>query len=504
MRYLSNQRALHGMFYGSACGRLRALPTLVLAALLCISACRAFDTSCDNADVYCDLQALWLYNAPCHARDWTTFYGATTNITVAESVVQELDSGFVVAGKSRDTFGSPLIALTSPGTRSIFAAKFDEDGALVWNTFLGESGDRPVRMTATGDGYIVTGMASLSFGSPLQAFSGANDGIIAKLDLNGNLLWHLYVGTAGNESLAGIAADGNGNYYIVGRSSANIPNAGPIVINNTDPGTDQIFAMAINSQGTPLWQSHIGGTGTEVGVEVASSSGGVLLGALGSAVFNASFNQELNAFSAGGAFHDYIVVALDSSGNYQWHTFQGATATNDDLALLSVLPDGRILAGGQSQTNWGSPANAHPDPGAQPAITLFTLSSTGALLWNSFYGNAGAAGSNLASAFPGNASDELVFAGVASATFGSPIRPYQGGNDLVLGAIDANTGALRRHSFFGGATNELAVPPAAIRSCDNGVFISGGGDGNFGTPIAPYSGTGFQGLHVKVGPSEGF
>ena len=504
MRKPFSQRALQAASYGVARSRLRALSALVLALLLCAPACRVFDTSCENADVYCDLQALWLYNAPCHARDWTTFYGATTNITVAESVAQELDSGYVVAGKSRDTFGSPLIALTSPGTRSIFAAKFDEDGALVWNTFLGESGDRPVRITSTGDGYIVTGMASLSFGAPLAGFSGANDGIIAKLDLNGNLLWHRYVGTAGNESLAGIAADGNGNYIITGRSSANIANAGSIVVSNTNPGTDQIFAMAIDSQGTPLWQSHIGGTGSEVGIEAAVFSGGYLIGASADAVFNAAFNQERNALSAGGAFNDYVIIALDASGNYQWHTFQGATATNDDLALLDSLADGRILVGGQSQTNWGSPANSHPDPGAQPAMTLFVLDSAGALQWNSFYGNAGAGGSNLATAFPGNASDEFVFAGTASAAFGSPIRPYQGGNDLVLGAVDANTGALRRHSFYGGATNELMVPPAAVRSCDNGVFVSGGGDGNFGAPIAPYSGTAFQGLHVKLGPSEGF
>lgn len=322
--------------------------------------CRLFDSDCANSDAFCDPLALVLYNAPCHARSWSTFYGPVTDAVAAEAVVQAADSGFVMAGRSRETFGAPFLPLMNPGTRNIFVSKFDEDGALLWNTFLGLSTDRPLSMIETGDGYLIAGTATGSFGVPLLAYNLGNDGIVAKLDLNGSLVWHTYIGTALADELADIVSDGAGGFLVTGSSRGDIANAGTIVVANTDPGTDQIFVMKIDAAGTPVFQSHFGGAGQDKGQSIKAIPGGFVIGGSNDAAFNVAFTNQRNPHSGGSS--DYVFVAFNSSGAYLWHTFHGAAGDADDFTFLNTLSDGRILAGGNSNNTWGAPAAPHPAP----------------------------------------------------------------------------------------------------------------------------------------------
>ncbi|MEQ9366481.1 MAG: hypothetical protein RIF32_19730 [Leptospirales bacterium] len=466
------------------------------------SACRAFSTECDAADLLCDPAALLLYNAPCHARSWSTYFGALTGTgEFAEAVVQSSDSGYILAGRAFEPFGAPIRAFSSPGTRNIMVIKFSEDGVYQWHTFLGETADRPVSMVATADGYVVAGAATASFGGPRQAFSTANDAIVAKIDLNGNLLWHTYFGTAGSEEVRQIVSDGAGNFVLAGKSLGDIPNAGPVVVSNTNPATDQIFVMKIDGEGAPLWQSHFGGAGAETANKIALFQDGYVVGSQGDTAFASAFTNQRNAVNGGGS-DDFALVGIDFNGNYLWHSFQGGAGTADDLTSVRALADGRILVGGNSTTTWGNPVNPHPDSGLQPAMAFFTLTKTGDLSWNAFYGNAGGSGSALQMATQ-TSNGEIAFLGSATASFALPRRPYQGLSDFVVGSLDAVTGALLRHSFYGGpVTNELALPNGFLPSCDNGFLVTGVSDGNFGDPIEAYAGTGNQAYVLKITPKE--
>ncbi|MCR9145197.1 MAG: hypothetical protein NXI24_23365 [bacterium] len=481
--------------------RLRGAAILLLAISSGVS-CLGLGGDCEKADVSCDPTALLLYNAPCHARSWSTYFGAETGTgEFMEAVVQTSDAGYAMVGRAFQPFGSPILPFSSPGTRNIFVIKFNEDGAYQWHTFLGESTDRPTALVAAPDGLLVVGAAILGFGSPRQAFNTANDAIVAKLDFNGNLQWHTYFGTAGTEEVRDVVSDGAGNYVLAGKSVGNIANAGTVVVSNTDPATDQMFLMKIDGEGTPLWQSHFGGAGAEVANKITRFQNGYVISGAADTAFNGAFTNQRNGITGGGT-NDFALVGVDFNGNYLWHTFQGAAGQADDTVSLETLADGRLLVGGVSDATWGSPVSPHPASGVQNAMAIFTLTADGDLSWNAFYGGGGATADTLSRAVQ-TVNGEIAFLGSSSASFGAPRRPYTGLDDLVVGALDATTGRLLRNNFYGSAaTAEQPLASGFMQSCDNGFLVTGAGNGDFGSPIVPYAGTGFQALVLKLAPDD--
>ena len=78
-------------------------------------------------------------------------------------------------------------------------SKLDGNGTLLWNTFLGgNSTDWVYNVAADPAGNIlVSGKSTASWGSPLRAYSGGEDGYAAKLDGSGALLWKTSLGGSG-------------------------------------------------------------------------------------------------------------------------------------------------------------------------------------------------------------------------------------------------------------------------------------------------------------------
>ena len=90
------------------------------------------------------------------------------------------------------------------------------DPQLVWNTFLGGSGyDGGGRLALDGDGNVyVAGYSDANWGSPLNAHSGGDDVLVAKLDNSGMLQWHTFLGSSGNDIAYFSTLDENGNIFV--------------------------------------------------------------------------------------------------------------------------------------------------------------------------------------------------------------------------------------------------------------------------------------------------
>jgi hypothetical protein len=54
-----------------------------------------------------------------------------------------------------------------------------------------------------------------------------------------------------------------------------------------------------------------------------------------------------------------VVLKLDSSGDYQWHTFYGSAKSADEAHTAVMGSDGFVLAGA-SFLPWKGPANEEP------------------------------------------------------------------------------------------------------------------------------------------------
>jgi hypothetical protein len=155
---------------------------------------------------------------------WNTFLGGG-EADWGYGIAVDGSGNVYVAGTSMDTWGSPLRAYTAgpySGGFDAFAARLDSSGNLDWNTFLGGSGTDEGNSIAVDDNknVYVAGDSFATWGSPLRAYSAGNDAFAATLDSSGNLGLMTFLGGSGDEEIPSIAADGSGNVYMAGTSSA--------------------------------------------------------------------------------------------------------------------------------------------------------------------------------------------------------------------------------------------------------------------------------------------
>ncbi|MBK6744279.1 MAG: SBBP repeat-containing protein, partial [Hydrogenophilales bacterium] len=172
------------------------------------------------------------------------------------------------------------------------ALTFDVDNdtpSLTWNTFAGGAGSDYIEDTvvdASGNVY-VAGHGSATWGSPVRAFSTGEDAFVAKFDSSGNLLWHTFLGGAGNWDYAnGIALDGSGNVYVAGESNA----TWGAPVRAYTGGTDAFVAKLNATTGALTWHSFMGNASSDwsYGIDVDASGnvyvGGASLGTWGTPV----------------------------------------------------------------------------------------------------------------------------------------------------------------------------------------------------------------------------
>ena len=142
----------------------------------------------------------------------------------------------------------------------IFIAKLNTNGTLIWNTFLGGSGIDSYGSTALkrNGNLLVSGRSDATWGSPKKPYIGSVDIDVAELDKNGNIVWHTFVGGSSNDWNYGIATDVDDNIYLSGYCDATWGT--PIWPYNS--GLD-ISVIKLNSSGTLLWSTFLGGSGND-------------------------------------------------------------------------------------------------------------------------------------------------------------------------------------------------------------------------------------------------
>jgi Beta-propeller repeat/Domain of unknown function (DUF5122) beta-propeller len=129
---------------------------------------------------------------------------------------------------STATFGggeTNQTTLTSAGGFDIFVARYNPNGALVWATSAGGTGDDTSLAIATdgsGNSYLtgfLQGMATFGGGESGETTitaAGERDIPIAKYDSIGALVWATSAGGAGHDAGSGIVVDNAGNSHVTG------------------------------------------------------------------------------------------------------------------------------------------------------------------------------------------------------------------------------------------------------------------------------------------------
>lgn len=280
---------------------------------------------------------------------YSTFLG-NGDLDRSKGVAIDSSGNAYVVGHSETTWGNPIRAHAG-GVSDGFVAKVDTNGALVWLTFLGSSDideSLAVALDSSGNVY-VTGQSFESWGTPIDAYvNSASDGFIAKLDNDGNLLWNTFVGSTGNDWAQAITIDSTGNVYVAGTSEATWGN--PVNAYSGTTGNDQAYIVKLDADGTRLWNTFMGSaTGNTISRAIALDGKGKVYA--GGQSFE-SWGTPVTAFSGG--IEDAFIAQVDANGDRLWNTFVGGTG-DDVIYGLAVDSTDNIIATGFTAASWGSP-----------------------------------------------------------------------------------------------------------------------------------------------------
>ena len=242
------------------------------------------------------------------------------------------DGSLCIAGLFSGTVdfnpGAGTFNLTGGGG---FVLKLDASGNFMWACRAGDGAMNEAVIAADGSVYVsgcFSGTADFDPGpgACLLTSAGNRDAFISKLDSAGNFVWARRMGGTGDDYAEDLAIASDGSVCVVGcfNGTANCDvGAGTFCL--TSAGGYDIFLSRIDSAGSFVWASGLGGVGREHCPRVTAAPDGsvyVTGGFEGTVDFDPGAGV-LNLTSAGG--YDVFVLKLDASDNFVWARRLGGT-----------------------------------------------------------------------------------------------------------------------------------------------------------------------------------
>lgn len=269
--------------------------------------------------------------------DWSKTWGGSA-LDAANAVVATNDGGYVVSGET-NSFGA--------GSSDVYIAKFDKDGALVWNNTWGGTGiDHAHDMVLTSDGgFIVTG-ETMSFGA------GSNDMFIAKYTKDGEFSWSQTWGGAATDKGLSVAITRDGGYVVSGETYS------------FGAGSNEMFVVKYTANGKVSWNKTWGGSGQDHGHTIVSTvDGGYLVTGM--------------TQSFGIANEDMVIAKYDANGNLSWNKTWGGLNSDWGQSITATNDNGYLVSGYTNSFGAG---------GEDIFISKYTFNGT--LSWSKTWGGA--------------------------------------------------------------------------------------------------------------------
>ncbi|TAL61714.1 MAG: T9SS type B sorting domain-containing protein [Bacteroidetes bacterium] len=350
---------------------------------------------------------------------WGTYYGGSGDDGFC-SVKTDVSGNVFVSGYE----GSTDFPTLNPGGGAYFQGtlavaqngllvKFNNTGTLLWATHYGAYSDIASSIATDGAGNLfVTGSTYNTAGFPtLNPGGGAyfqgspgstSDAFLLKFNNNGVLIWSTYYGGNGYDNGYSVDTDASGNLFVTGTTaSTDFPTLNPgggAYFQAGIAGTQDIFLLKFNNNGTLLWATYYGGSGNG-DVDVSSSlatdgSGNVY-------VTGYTYTQNFPVLDPGGAYfqgvspggYNAFLLKFSNTGTLLWATYyggggeQGVSITTD--AGGNVFMAGTTWSANLPTLNPGGGAHFQGSLVVAQDIFLAKFSGSGMLLWATYYGGNG-------------------------------------------------------------------------------------------------------------------
>jgi hypothetical protein len=475
-------------------------------------------------------------NDPAASLRFSTYLGGRSD-DAGMTVAMDADGNVYVAGHTASAdfpttntarpFRSGLVGL------DVYVAKLSPDGALVYATYLGGTGDETATALAVdtqGRVYLAGGTTSSDFPTTAGALNGfrgggllQSDGFLVRLSADGaTIQYATYLGGTGDDAVNALALDARGRVYLTGSTASDdfpttagafqTARAGGLAL-----GTDA-FVVRLRPDGAALtldYAGYVGGSFDETGAALAVDVQGraYLAGFTNSPDFptrnpiQAAFAGPLRDFEG-----DAFVVRLSEDGAaLDFATYLGGMR-NDQAAALALDAGGHVhVAGWTRSPDFPTTAGAYQDTrrGPEDAFLVKLDPDAGTMRYATYLGGGGtdqafslaidAAGQPVVGGttdsedFPLRAAAQDRFAGGEADAFvahldavgsGLIFSTYLGGSDAeTLSSLAVNgagdvcaTGGTRSNNYL------TAAGPALLGSPDD-AFVTCLGEAASGVPV---------------------
>lgn len=407
-----------------------------------------------------DLFALKLNSAD-GAYGWHTFYGSSQK--EAAYGLKIFSNRLLIAGYSDAEW--PGISEKHRGGRNTSILELDTNGGFSWLRFAGHKTGDAVSGMALDDGnnILIAGTSYNSWQGPANQApknphgNYMSNAFVLKLNPNGDYLWHTFFGSTTISEASSVAVNADGKIYLLGtsRTSWNGPgNVAPIQSHTGDGWTDA-FIVSISVNGDYAWHTFIGGADADFANDIAVRYSDLYVLMTSSNGWVGPTGQLPIHFFLGN--RDITIVKVNSSGQYQWHTFWGSDQS-DSGSSLTLYGSDSLYISAISYANWlgassTPPLRAHTTGGNNADFTILKLSSAGAYIWHTFYGSTS---DDFGGGITMDHSGNLLLVGRSVKTFlgdGNTAPRYDPANPAIESHICVlsltGAGSYRWHTFYG-------------------------------------------------------
>lgn len=362
---------------------------------------------------------------------WLRQFGSADTDTAAAAAAT--GGNVAVAGSTSGGLGG----YANAGLDDVFIARFGALGTSLWVRQLGTSAiDNGYGVAADSVGNVlVTGR---TYGAlPGEVTLGGADAFLAKVDVQGNLLWVRQFGTSAADEGHGVAADGDGNVFVVGNTAGTLPG-------QFSAGLADVFVVKFDGQGNLLWARQFGSGNGDFANDVAVDADGNAF--LAGATYAALPGQ----VSAGGA--DAFAAKVDAQGNVVWIRQFGSSDGDTGEGVAVGASGGVVIA--------GSTSGALPGQASAGGFDAFVAvySAAGDALWRHQFGTAS---SDYGRTVALDAMGQVVVAGETDGAMDGHVN--LGGLDGFVAKVDSGGNPVWLRQFGSSASEFLG-----------GVTIDGG------------------------------
>ncbi|MCC6690914.1 MAG: hypothetical protein IT235_05220 [Bacteroidia bacterium] len=352
---------------------------------------------------------------------WATYYGGN-QLEEAGSLALDKTGNLLITGRTEGaTFpvgpGIVIQPLYGGGLCDVLVLKFTSTGARTWATFYGGNGIE-IGMgidTDNANNVVITGYTS-GGGFPTGSTgintvhqslnAGTQDVFVVKLTSAGSLLWATLFGGQYQDMSTGVTIDNADNVVVsginigggfpTGQTSSNVvhqPASGGVISSGS---TYDAIVIKFSSTGSFLWATYYGGNKDDAAYNICTDNlNNVLItGSSYGGTFPISktgTNISQQPLYGGGAM-DVFIVKFAANGSLLWATFYGGTAAEEARNITTDAADNVIIigynAGGNFPTGQTGANVVHQSvyAGGNGDAIIVKLSSSGSLLWATYYG----------------------------------------------------------------------------------------------------------------------